>query len=249
MIEFKIVTPVYNSQDDIVKCIESVKSQTYEHWHMVVVCDGCTDNTAHNARKVIGDDDRIDLIVLDQNQGHCNSHIVAHNAHTVTCDDVFVHLDGDDHLIDEHVLCYVNNVYTTRKHVWATYGDYKTVSGKTSNCRAVDLKFGIREQIYNNWPFSHLRTFKCPLWHKLSHDDLTSKNGQLFKAAVDVAIFAPVLEMCGDRIIYIKRPLYMYNDMHHNNIHTNTHKLNEQVRSAIELASRPRKCALQTLDF
>ena len=41
-----IITPTYNHEKFIGKCIESVISQTYPHWEMIIVDDGSNDSTA-----------------------------------------------------------------------------------------------------------------------------------------------------------------------------------------------------------
>lgn len=40
---FSIVTPVYNGERFIKKCIESVLNQTYESWELILIDDGSTD--------------------------------------------------------------------------------------------------------------------------------------------------------------------------------------------------------------
>ncbi|MBN1217553.1 MAG: glycosyltransferase [Anaerolineae bacterium] len=42
-----IVTPAYNAEVYIAQTIESVITQTYPHWEMIIVNDGSTDNTAN----------------------------------------------------------------------------------------------------------------------------------------------------------------------------------------------------------
>ena len=42
---FKIITPVYNSEQWIKKCIDSVKAQSYSNFEHIIVDDCSTDNT------------------------------------------------------------------------------------------------------------------------------------------------------------------------------------------------------------
>jgi glycosyltransferase involved in cell wall biosynthesis len=229
---FRIVTPVYNAEKWIGPCIKSVLSQTDDRWTQIIVVDGATDNTYYEAVLAANNDSRIKIIKTDYRKGTYSSHKLAHDLHEKNEQDVFVHLDGDDRFLNNNVLSFLRNIYEKNK-VWATYGNYITSSGNKSICRSVNLSEGIRSQILKNWPFSHLRTFKCFLWEKLKNDAFLDSSGKELTSAVDVAIFAPILEMCGNRIAFIKTPLYFYNDT--TGINDHSIMLNEQVRSALEI--------------
>lgn len=64
-----IITPSYNCAHFIGKTIESVKSQTYNNWELLVVDDCSTDNSRDVIKKYSVEDRRIRLIVLDKNSG------------------------------------------------------------------------------------------------------------------------------------------------------------------------------------
>lgn len=54
-----IIMPAYNSEMFISESIESVLSQTYPHWELVVIDDGSTDRTAKIVKEYVGRDSRI----------------------------------------------------------------------------------------------------------------------------------------------------------------------------------------------
>jgi glycosyltransferase involved in cell wall biosynthesis len=54
-----IVTPVYNGEDYLAECIESVLAQTYQHWEYIIVDNCSTDRTAQIAQTYAEKDDRI----------------------------------------------------------------------------------------------------------------------------------------------------------------------------------------------
>ncbi len=64
-----IITPSYNSSKFIAKCIESVLSQTYKNWEMIVVDDRSPDNSNEIIQSYIKKDSRIRLIELEKNSG------------------------------------------------------------------------------------------------------------------------------------------------------------------------------------
>ena len=44
--KISIIIPAHNSAEFITKCINSIKSQTFTDYEVIVVCDACEDNTA-----------------------------------------------------------------------------------------------------------------------------------------------------------------------------------------------------------
>lgn len=64
-----VITPAYNSEDYIAGTIESVISQTYTRWEMIVVDDASTDSTAEIVNSYSRKDKRIRYIALKKNSG------------------------------------------------------------------------------------------------------------------------------------------------------------------------------------
>ena len=64
-----IITPAYNAAAYLVETIESVLSQTYQNWEMLIVNDCSKDNTAAIVQSYATKDKRIKLINLKQNSG------------------------------------------------------------------------------------------------------------------------------------------------------------------------------------
>jgi len=64
-----IITPSYNSLRFISQTIESVLSQTYKNWEMIIVDDVSPDNSNEIIEEYIKKDSRIKLIKLEKNSG------------------------------------------------------------------------------------------------------------------------------------------------------------------------------------
>jgi teichuronic acid biosynthesis glycosyltransferase TuaG len=64
-----IIVPTYNSSNFIKDAIESVKSQTYINWEMIIVDDCSKDNTVEIIKGEMKKDKRIKLICLEKNSG------------------------------------------------------------------------------------------------------------------------------------------------------------------------------------
>ncbi|MFC9447526.1 glycosyltransferase family 2 protein [Bacillus cereus] len=64
-----IITPSYNASSFIKETIQSVQSQTYTNWEMIIIDDVSKDNTCELIKEEIKKDNRIRLIELQENCG------------------------------------------------------------------------------------------------------------------------------------------------------------------------------------
>lgn len=66
-----IIVPVYNVEKFITQTIDSVRSQTYENWELLLVMDGCTDGTPQVIEQYCAQakDERIRVIRQPGNMG------------------------------------------------------------------------------------------------------------------------------------------------------------------------------------
>ena len=59
-----VIVPVYNGQDCLINCIESIQQQTYPDKEIILVDDGSTDHTGEICRDLLERYDNIRLISL-----------------------------------------------------------------------------------------------------------------------------------------------------------------------------------------
>lgn len=64
-----IITPTYNCAKFIARTLDSVQTQTYQNWEMIIVDDCSQDNTKEIVETYIKDDPRIQYHLLDENSG------------------------------------------------------------------------------------------------------------------------------------------------------------------------------------
>lgn len=69
MSKVSIIMPAYNNEDYIVQAIESVISQSYSDWELIIVDDCSTDSTYKLAKKMSKLDRRISVFKLESNSG------------------------------------------------------------------------------------------------------------------------------------------------------------------------------------
>lgn len=93
-----VITPAYNAERFIHETIESVMAQTYPNWEMIIVDDQSTDRTAEIVQKYAEQDERIRLIILQENSG---SAIARNTAMDHAKGRFFAFLDSDDMWTEE----------------------------------------------------------------------------------------------------------------------------------------------------
>lgn len=87
-----IITPAYNAEKFISETIESVISQTYKNWELIIVDDGSTDNTIRSVSKYCKEDSRIKYFhQQNSRQGKARNLAIQHST-----GEYLAFLDADD---------------------------------------------------------------------------------------------------------------------------------------------------------
>ena len=93
-----IVTSAYNASKTIKTTIESVLSQTYKNWELIVVNDASSDNTSEIVLSYCKNDSRIKLINHETNQG---AGLARRTGISNISGEYMTFLDSDDYLSPE----------------------------------------------------------------------------------------------------------------------------------------------------
>tara|TARA_R100000908_G_scaffold3847_1_gene1856 strand:+ start:3041 stop:3790 length:750 start_codon:yes stop_codon:yes gene_type:complete len=237
---FKVIIPLYNVEDWIAKTIKSVQLQNYDNYECILVDDISTDKTSEVIKAAIAGDDRFKLVTnTEKSYALKNIHDTIQELNPDD-QDIILTLDGDDWLASRHVLSKINEVYN-ESGCWMTYGSYVE---HPSNVKGQFSRQIPKSIIYSNayrespWCSSHLRTFKCGLWRKINKKDLINdETGRFVKAAWDLAFMFPMLEMSGEKAVYVKDIMYVYNRTNP----LNEDKINHSVQLGEERMIRNRK--------
>mgnify|MGYP003969740401 CR=1 FL=1 len=117
-----IITPSYNSSKFISQTIESVLSQTYENWEMIIVDDMSPDNSNEIIEEFIEKDSRIKVIKLEKNSGPA----VARNRAIKEANGRYIaFLDADDLWMPEKLEKQIK--FMNENNLSFTYSSYKLI--------------------------------------------------------------------------------------------------------------------------
>jgi len=200
-----LVSPFWNAEKFLPKYITSLKNQKYTNFVSYLIDDMSTDNSYEIAKKLIGDDERFILIKNTRKKFKTENFVdTIRNNDNIDDWDVIIEIDGDDMLSDDFVLGRINKIYQD-PNIWIVGFKWVDQYGKS-------MKYGkanADSPRTSPWNFSHMRTYRSFLFRGIRDEDLRM-NGEYFKAAVDLGMGMPMLEMAGnehyrffDEVMYI----------------------------------------------
>lgn len=117
-----IITPMYNGEKYVSQTIESVLSQTYPNWEMVIVDDGSKDNSPQIVENYSQKDQRVRLI----RQSNAGSAAARNNALRHASGRYICFLDADDLLDDQFLEKQLN--FLKSKDAGIVYASYRRVN-------------------------------------------------------------------------------------------------------------------------
>jgi len=116
-----IITPAYNSTKYISETIESVLSQTYSNWEMIIINDGSTDDTVNVVKKYLNDS-RI-ILIHQENSG---SAAARNNGIRHAQGQYIALLDSDD--LWEPTFLENQIIFLKEKNAIIVYASYKRIN-------------------------------------------------------------------------------------------------------------------------
>tara|TARA_Y100000389_G_scaffold312_1_gene287 strand:+ start:9164 stop:9883 length:720 start_codon:yes stop_codon:yes gene_type:complete len=226
-----ILTTLYNAENYIERCINSIISQNYTDFKCYITDDMSTDNSVNIVKNVILNDDRFILIENTKKlyQPGNYDQVIRHNK-SIDDNEIIIEVDGDDWLPDPHVFDRVKNIYENQD-IWLANGSFIYSDGRPGFAAPPNNIDNIRHEFFTA---SHLRTWRAFLWRNIEEDYLKDSNGNYWEVAGDLAFMYPMIEMSGPEHYHFMREInYIYNEENPLNDHkANIVKVNK-VRSII----------------
>jgi hypothetical protein len=208
MINFHIISCGWKCEKELKLCIKSVDSQTYPHWKHTVIEDGvgCVIQQADGKK-------RIRMACIGRYGKLYNFHL---QVGSIPDNDIICDFDIDDYLLP-NALETVAEVCEKYPETLITHGSYQMLSGRPARFNGAYKNDNFRGQKFTG---THFKTFRAGLFKKIKVKDFKAPDGHFLMTCADMAMMFPMLEMAGlDRIKFINKPLYIYNDLNDLNDH------------------------------
>jgi glycosyltransferase involved in cell wall biosynthesis len=228
-----VVTTLYNSENYIKKCIESMQNQNFSDFHCYITDDLSTDKSVEVVKELISSDNRFTLIQNTKKYYQPGNYDqVIRSNEKIDDEDIIIEVDGDDWLPDDKVFDRIYNVYKN-ENIWIANGSFMYHNNF--------LGFSSPQKDFNNlrnaaFTASHIRTWRAFLWREILEEDLKDEDGEYWKISGDLSFMFPMLEMSGEKHYRFMNEInYVYNEDNP----LNDHKVD--IRLVNEIAQKIRK--------
>lgn len=221
-----VVVCSYNNGKWSENTLNSIFSQNYNNFRLIIVDDCSTDNNVEVIQNFIDSHNlanRVTFIKNDQRHRKLfNLYRVLYDCHD---DEIIFMVDGDDSLNGPDVLAYINKMYNN-DNIWFTYGQYRNVPASQAiawghkemgYCRPVPKHVQHKQSYrYYSFIYMHPRSFRAWLFKLVKLEDLIADGidgfeGDFYPASNDVAMYFPMVEMAHTHIKFIPEILYIRN--------------------------------------
>lgn len=201
MSKISIIIPLYNSINYLQECIESVISQSFSDWELIIINDGSTDRSGEMATNFALEDERINVFYSEnmgpstaRNQGldHAKSNFI-------------LFLDSDDYLFPDALKDLYSIILETEADIVEGIITRK-VNPKRKNIIKIK-EFNAIEALENTLLQKKLLSSPCgKLYKKSLFDSIRFRQG-IFYEDLDIIyrLFA-----VSNKIVFIDKPVYFY---------------------------------------
>lgn len=170
MLKVCVIIPLFNSENTIFKCINSVLNQTYkENIEIIVVNDGSTDNSRLIVEEIINNNStNIQINLYNKDNGGVSS---ARNYGLILAKSEFIaFLDSDDEWLP-YKLERQLEIFNLNKNIYFLGG----LIEKNNNIKENILEISLLKLIFKNYFQPSTVIFKNEIIHKIGYFDETQK--------------------------------------------------------------------------
>ena len=200
MVKVSVIVPVYNGEEYIKACIDSLLAQTLKEIEIIIINDGSKDNTCQILKDYETKHPKLVKIIAKDNEGQGKARNVGiHLANG----EFLTFVDADD-TIEDYML---EKMYITAKkeNCDVVVSDYDEITKENKVVKKSILP------ISSNIKRNYIISCAGP-WNKLIRTELLTKNNLYFleKGIYEDIAMIPLVAVYANNITYIEEPLYHY---------------------------------------
>lgn len=181
--QISVIVPVYNMAKYLQRCIDSIISQTFENWELILINDGSTDESAIICQKYEEKCERIKLVNVSRGGVGRARNIGINQAKG----DYIYFVDPDDYLNPTHLQNYAENIIKYD----IVYQGYRLFDEKTNNTleeKSINEIVGHNQNetiniLCNIFEYGN---FFGPTWNKIFHKSIINRYHIRFKEDISI---------------------------------------------------------------
>lgn len=228
-----IIIPIYNVEDYIQECLDSILNQTYKNLQIIIVDDGSTDNSLKIVETYKSKFNNI-IILSQKNKGVSEARNLAFK---YIQGEYVMYIDSDDFLQKNMMEILFDEA---KKHdADITICEYYVYYDKDTNKNFIqryNVNFGVPYDKF--YIMNMMLNFKLQgqLWHKLFKTKLLKTNNFQFEPGRYIQDIFPVFKMVSksENIIFIDKPLYFYRQRETSTVHKKGMKIADDYYFAMK---------------
>lgn len=211
--KFSVIIPVYNCQDYLRSCIDSVLNQTYKDWELILIDDGSSDESGNICEKYAIKYDNIFVAHLSNSGPSIARNVGLKKSKGEYC----IFIDSDD-ILDEKALQTLFSATSKKRFDLIVFG-YKQVNYNNGSMLTIKEANLENKSYYSNDQFAsdYIKLdrggYTHPVWNKAFRRELLDQNNILFPERVNMSedfifnlhVFKVLSSAC-----LINRVLYTY---------------------------------------
>ena len=204
---FSVIIPVYNVEDCLEKCVDSVLQQSFSDYEIILVNDGATDGSGKIA------DEFSDLrihVIHQENKGASGAR---NTGMTVSSGKYIVFMDGDDYWDDTNFLKNVNTILKREKTEVLLFG-IKTINSQTGSINSEKRYEKVEKRTMSSLELTAANLYNTSPCNKIMLRDFLLKNKLFFDEGIvaeDIDWTFRILSVLDSDIAIYKKDAYVYN--------------------------------------
>ena len=179
-----VIVPIYNSEKYMKKCIDSILSQTYSNFELILVDDGSTDDSSNICDEYSSLDERV--IVIHKKNGGVSS--ARNRGIKEAKGDYISFVDSDDYLDDNFLSMAIKNIKNVDMYLSGLSMEFfedekiiKTINYNQSKSEIMNI-----QGLFNNLELTYPQICICGPWCKLYITKIIKTNNLLFDESISL---------------------------------------------------------------
>lgn len=204
-----VIIPVYNTEQFIGRCLDSVQGQTFMDLEILCIDDGSTDETPEILRRYAGQDSRIRVITLPENHGVPYARNLAIDE---AVGEYLYYMDSDDWLDLDYLEEMYRHAVASGQDVVINSNWYFEYANSRKSSGELNPEFNLKEPTYFSTVFIQ-SSFYPVVWarlYRLSYLRDNNIRSPQVKGGVDDNCFTSLAEVLQPKSYVFSGPFYHY---------------------------------------